>query len=157
MSPPSPPLVDLSAYLASERIVFLDPGIDKAAALHRLAAVTARSCDVGDTERFEQAIFEREEVTSTGIGHGIAVPHAKLDCITGISITIGLAPEPIPFDAPDGEPVDILVMIAACDSDRQNYLRLLATVAALLKRPAFQRALHAAQQPDEVLQLFSQD
>lgn len=136
MSLPRPALVDLGAYLAADRIISLPPGTGKDDALHRLCAACAAHPAITDTAAFARAIFERERVSSTGIGSGIAVPHAKLPSIDDFVMAVGLSETGVDFAAKDGEAVHILVMIAASDQARDAYLRVLATVASVLKRDA---------------------
>lgn len=135
MAPLGPPLVDLSPFLAPERVIFIDHEIDKQACLAELARATASNPSISDPEGFLTAIYERELVSSTGIGDGIAVPHAKLPSIDGFVITIGVAREGVDFQAKDDQPVRLLVMIGASDAARDMYLRVLATVASRLKDP----------------------
>ena len=138
-----PALVDLSAYVSPDRILFLED-IDKAGALTRLAEASAQNDAVTEPAQFMEAIFEREEVSSTGIGGGIAVPHAKLPTITDFVISVGVSSSGIPFSAKDNEPVRILVMIAASDQQREAYLKVLATVAGRLKTPGVTDGILAA-------------
>jgi mannitol/fructose-specific phosphotransferase system IIA component (Ntr-type) len=152
MPPFGPVLVDLSAYVASERVLFLDAEADKSATLLSLARLTSTHPNIGSAEAFERAIFEREEVSSTGVGGGIAVPHAKIPTNQGFVISIGVSRTGLAFDAKDGQPVHIIVMIAASDAERDTYLRVLATVAARLKDPAVSSAIHGADAPEQVVE-----
>jgi len=155
MGLPRPHLVDLSDHLQPERIHFFDEGTGKGAALEHLANDLAEEPAIGDGEAFVAAIFERERVSSTGIGNGIAVPHAKLPTIEGFALAVGLSRHGIAFDAKDGEPVRIVVMIAASDQEREAYLRVLATVASILKREAVCDAILDAGDPQEVIAAFT--
>ncbi|MDA3962697.1 MAG: PTS sugar transporter subunit IIA [Planctomycetota bacterium] len=151
MGLPRPALVDLGTYLAADRILTLPAGTTKDEALRQLSAACASHPAITDTEAFTKAIFERERVSSTGIGNGIAVPHAKLRSITDFVITVGLSEPGVEFAAKDGEPVHILVMIAASEQQREAYLRVLATVASVLKRDEVRAALRAATSPADAL------
>ena len=151
MALPRPSLVDLSAYLDPSRIVFFNDAVTKHAALQALATELSQAPAVSDANAFMAAIFERERVSSTGIGNGIAVPHAKLPSIEGFAIAVGIAQDGIHFDSRDGEPVRILVMIAASDQQREAYLKVLATVASTLKRDEVCAALLTAQASDAVI------
>lgn len=155
MALPRPALVDLSQFLDSDRILFLGEGTTKQQALERLAERCAASPAISDPRGFITAIFERERVSSTGIGGGIAVPHAKLGSITGFAIAIGISQTGIPFEAKDDRDVHILVMIAASEHERETYLRVLATVASTLKRDAVITAIRSAQQPAQVLEAMT--
>ena len=145
------PLLDLSPYIHETRIHFFSAAVDKSTALDRLATLAAKDDKITDKEAFRCAIFEREEVSSTGIGKGVAVPHAKLDSNQGFSITIGICPGGIDYQASDEAPVHVLLMIAANDEERRAYLQLLATVANLLKQESIYQALCEANDSQSVL------
>lgn len=155
MALPRPALVDLSAYLDPDRILFFAPGTTKPEALQQLSVRCASCPAVTDTAAFTAAIFERERVSSTGIGNGIAVPHAKLPSVDGFAIAVGISPDGIAFDAKDDQAVTVLVMIAASEHEREGYLKVLATVASTLKQDAVRAALIAASSADEVLQAIA--
>ena len=140
---PGAPQLDLTPYLAADRILFLDDGCSKADALQTLAERTGQHDNVRDADAFVRAIFEREEVSSTGIGGGIAVPHAKIPTNDGFTISIGISRSGLDFCAKDGEPVHVVVMIAASDREREAYLKVLASVASRLKRQELCTAMQA--------------
>jgi len=148
---PSVSLIDLTPFLSADRVVFLPEGSEKDEILANLAEVTARSEAVTDGPAFARAIFEREEVSSTGIGGGIAVPHAKLPSVESFVITIGISRDGIPFDAKDGGLVHLVVTIAASDDLREDYLKVLATVASRFKDPDIYARVVAAEDPDTVV------
>lgn len=145
------PLLELKPYVAASRIIFFEEPVLKHDVLEQLSSCAAEDETVTDTEAFRNAIFEREEVSSTGIGRGVAVPHAKIETNTGFSITIGIARHGIDYDASDEQPVYVLFMIAATDQERKAYLQLLATVAKLLKQESVYSALCDASDPQDVL------
>lgn len=155
MSKPHSVLIDLGPYLSAQRVIFLQDGVTKDQALRTLAVTTANDPSVTEKDAFIQAIFEREEVSSTGVGGGIAVPHAKLPFNLDFVMTIGICPGGINFQAKDNEPVNILVMIAAPESERTTYLRVLATVAALLKDRELVERLRAARSGTEAIDCLS--
>ena len=107
----SPISVDLSPYMSEERILFLPPDCDKSTALTRLAQLLGIAPILVTLRAFLQAIFDREQVSLTGIGNGLAVPHAKLPCVDDFMIAVGICPEGIEFAATDGKPVQILLRL----------------------------------------------
>jgi mannitol/fructose-specific phosphotransferase system IIA component (Ntr-type) len=125
---------------------------------HVLSALIALTTDhpaIGDRAAFAHAIHDREEVTSTGIGSGVAVPHARLPSVGGFVLSIGLIPAGVDFAAQDRKPVYIVVMMAATDQERQTYLRVLAAIAGRLKAATTLPAmLAAAGDPDRVVAAF---
>jgi mannitol/fructose-specific phosphotransferase system IIA component (Ntr-type) len=138
------PLVDLGPFLNAERVVFLNGSPSKRDALLYLAEITAAQFPPKDRAAFVKGIFDREDVTSTAIGHGVAIPHARLPSLPGCVISVAICLAGIDFGARDQKPVRIVVMIAARDRDRAEHLRVLASVAARLQDEGLRdRLLHA--------------
>ncbi|MFW5829641.1 MAG: PTS sugar transporter subunit IIA [Planctomycetota bacterium] len=150
MKPPVT-LVDLRPLLDPARICFFPDPVDKRSALTQLAHVTAAAPAIGDEAAFTRAIFEREEVSPTAIGGGVAVPHAKLPSITGFVVSIGIAQHGIDYGLGEADTVNELIMIGANDRERKEYLRILAAVAALMKRSSIRDGLRQARSADEVI------
>ena len=147
--------VDLAPYVSADRVLCLELPLGKRELLARLIDLTAAHPWVTDKVAFAQAIFDREEVTSTGIGQGVAVPHARLPSVVGFVISIAVCPPGIEFAAQDGRPVHVAVMIAATDQDRKTYLRVLASVAARLRAPGVVPALgHAVGDRERIARIF---
>ena len=144
MNPVQSVLVDISGYLSPARVLMLEDGLDKTAVLQHLAECTAQEPSITQSPAFIRAIFEREEVSSTGVGGGIAVPHAKLPFNLDFVISVGVSKSGIDYAAKDNAPVHIVVMIAAPESERTAYLRVLATIAAQLKRSEVLDGIRAA-------------
>jgi nitrogen PTS system EIIA component len=87
---------------------------------------------------------EREQLGSTGIGGGVAIPHGKLPELDHMLILVGRSPGGIPFDAMDNGPVHIMFILLAPDKSATPYLRLLAQVSRVLKtQEVYQRIMEA--------------
>lgn len=106
---------------------------DKVEVLEKLIEVLSRRREVTSKEKLRRAIKDREKILSTGIGFGIAVPHAKIQQVKKFCAVIGLSKEGIPFEALDGKPVHVIVMIAAPENEHEEYLRILARITHTLK------------------------
>lgn len=96
------------------------------------------------------ALVEREEVGSTGIGHGVALPHAKCAEVKEIYVACGIAPEGIDFDALDREPVYIFFLILAPRSAPGQHLKVMSILTRFLSRESSREALLNAKDTDEV-------
>ena len=147
-------LIDLAPYLHPERVVFLNGTPSKRDALLYIAEVTAAQFPPKDRAAFVKAIFDREDVTSTGIGNGVAIPHARLPTLPGSLITVAICLSGIDFTSRDGKPVQIVIMIAARDRDRAEHLRVLASVASRLQDEALRRHLLEAKSAQAVLDIL---
>lgn len=95
-------------------------------------------------------LFARERLGSTGLGHGVAVPHGRIKGLKApIAAFVRLA-EPIPFESPDGEPVNLLVFLLVPDHVTQQHLEILSEVAELFSNDAFRASLISDPDPANV-------
>lgn len=146
--------VDLTAYLAPDRVLILGGPLSKSALLDHLAESILTTGKVTDPAAFRRALHDREDVTSTGIGNGIAVPHARMTCIQDFVLALAIIPAGVDFAARDQALVRVVVMIAAPEDERSRYLQVLAAVAARLGQPARREALAAAGDAKTAMDLF---
>ena len=100
-----------------------------------------------DRRAFEQSVLERERLQSTGLGHGVAVAHGRNPGVERVLIALGLSRAGIPFDSPDGEPVQLLFVIASPPSLSLDYLQALSSLVRCVRHQSLRESLFAA---DEV-------
>jgi fructose-specific phosphotransferase system IIA component len=143
----------LAEMLTEERIIRLKSQ-DKEGVLRELCEVIARAPEITDKDDFYQAIVEREKILSTGIGLGVAVPHAKIASVKDFVMAVGVSDEPIDFDALDGKPVRIFVLIGSSDAQKDLYVRVLAKVAMMLKNSEVRDRMLKARQPSEIMDIL---
>lgn len=101
------------------------------------------------------SLGRREAIGSTGLGHGVAIPHARIDGLQqplGLFIRSRLA---VPFDAPDGKPVSLMLVLLVPPADTAAHLQLLAATAALFDDRAIRDQLHAADSAGVVLRILA--
>ena len=139
--------------LAPDRVCDISAGT-KDDVLAELCVLAARDKAVTDSDRFLTGIREREKVMSTGIGSGIAIPHVKLGSVKHFVMAVGRSRGGIDFEALDGNPVHILILIGASDKRPQDFLRLMARVGALFDRPEVRGRFLDASGPDDIYQLI---
>ncbi len=149
------PQVNLADYLSVERIFKLRP-CDKEECLEALVSVLSKASQIEDPDALLKAILEREKFLSTGIGFGIAVPHAKIPSVSGFVMALGICADGIPYDSMDEKPVHICVMIAGPDGQQEQYLRILAKVTLLLRNEEVRQKLLSAA-PEAALGMFRSD
>ncbi len=142
--------ISLEAIIPPERVILLD-ATTKEETLRRLAAVVATSPDVTDGAKLLAAIHEREKIMSTGIGLGIAIPHAKIPSVRDFVVGFAKIDQGIDFNSLDGKPVHFVVMIAGPDHQQERYLQLLARITLKLKDAAVRRRLAEARTVDDIL------
>ena len=95
------------------------------------------------------AVEEREAVLSTGIGFGVAIPHARSSAVSELTLVCGVSPEPVPFDSIDGEPVRLFFLIVGPESSAGQHVKVLSRIARLVRRENLRERLCEAQTADE--------
>ncbi|MES2936023.1 MAG: PTS sugar transporter subunit IIA [Pseudomonadota bacterium] len=95
-------------------------------------------------------LFARERMGSTGLGHGVAVPHGRIKGLKAPLAAFVRLAEPIPFESPDGEPVNLLVFLLIPDHVTQQHLEILSEIAELFSDDAFRTALTVDTDPASV-------
>jgi len=140
----------------------LDPGCielavkarKKEEALAELVELLARAGRIESPEELTRALLARERLTSTGVGDGIAIPHAMLAGLGETLMAFGRKPEGLPFDSIDRKPVQLIFLLAGPRGREVSHLQLLSRLARLLRDPDFRRGLMSAEEPQEVLDLL---
>lgn len=115
----------------------------------------ARYPDI-DRDEAMAGLRDREQVLSTGIGNGIAIPHARLQSSTGITVSFGLVREGADFDAIDKQPVRIVFLVFFPKDDVSLQLRFLARISRLLTHTSLKEDLLSCRSAAEVVDAFSQ-
>lgn len=146
--------MDISGMLHPERVLMDLKSSTKRDALVEIVQDLGKSDAVTDVEALKNAILEREEIMSTGVGLTIAVPHAKLASVKAFTLGIARSHKGIDYDSLDGQPVKIIVTIAAPDNDQNTYLRVLAAVMQVLRDEDRRKRILAAATPADVVAVF---
>lgn len=134
--------IELNVSVASK-----DEAIDKLIALHEKAG------NLKDAAKFKEEILKREGHSSTAIGEGIAVPHAKSAAVKAPALSLITVPSGIDYGAPDGKPSDLLFMIAATE-DGDVHLEILSRLMVMLMDADFANALRKAKSAAELLKII---
>ncbi|MDY0295042.1 MAG: fructose PTS transporter subunit IIA [Acholeplasmataceae bacterium] len=123
-------------------------------AMEMLANILYTHHKIDDLQGFLKDIYEREAITSTGIGFGIAIPHAKSSHVLIPTVIFARSIEGIPFDAMDGKDAHLFFMIAMPEDGTNAHLRVLAMLSRKLMHEDFREALFDVQSLDEALKLL---
>lgn len=137
-------VIDLSANAKDDALVEL---VDAAAGAHT----------VTDRDALLTAVRDREAKLSTGIGLGIAVPHARIDSVTEFVVVVGRHPAGLEFGSIDERPVHIVVLIAGPREAKMPYLELLAQLSKRLKLEDVREKITHGATPEEVVELLVSD
>lgn len=140
-------------YLSRDLVVYLDAS-DRNEALRQLIDVVVKSGKISDGEAFYNAIIEREKIVSTGIGMGIAIPHAKLSSYEDFFIEIGILSKAVNWNSMDGFPVRLIFMIGGPDDKQTEYLQLLSALTVAIKDEERRKMLLLEKSPEKILELF---
>jgi len=141
-------------FLASMDLV-LD--LDVTARKQALEVIAMRMATVHglNSELIFRALWRREQATSTAIGHGIALPHARVGGISEPILLLARTRQPIAFGAPNGQPVSILLAIVVPEHANDDHLQILALAAERLSSDTLRARLRGATSPSTVKQLFA--
>jgi len=147
--------MDLRETLSNSTISCDLPGRNKEEVLNVLMDILMKTGKVRDREAAMKAILDREERTSTGIEHGVALPHGKTDAVDDLVACVGITKEGIEFDALDGEKCRIFVMTLSSIHRVGPHVRFFAEVSKLLHDPMKRVKLLEAGSANEVLDILT--
>lgn len=111
---------------------------------------------IDSVERFKNAIFGREEIMSTGIGKGIALPHGRDICVSELKVAVCILGKPIDFESLDQEPVRIVFMIAVPQSAGKQYMRVLSSISHFTREEEHRNMLLACQTNQELSNILKE-
>ena len=134
----------LTELLTADRIRVPLLGTSKDELLEELVDVLFRAGAVGDVREVLRAVRAREEVLSTGIGSGVAIPHGKSDAAPQLVMAAGVAPEPVDFDALDGRPVNLVFLLVGPEAAAGAHVKALSRISRMVRRDALRERLGAA-------------
>lgn len=120
-----------------ETVVLNVKGKKKADVIDEMVEILDKSGVLSDKNKFKEEIYKREEISSTGFGMGIAIPHAKTDAVKIPRVAVGVSKEGFDFESEDGSLVNIIFMIAATDSDDNLHLKTLSQLSSKLMHEEF--------------------
>jgi fructose-specific phosphotransferase system IIA component len=142
-------------YLKEDRILLNLKARTKQDSIKELATLLKGAEEVVDFDTFLKDVFEREKLGSTGIGDGIAIPHARSDAVKDFVIAFGKSVEGVEFESLDGKPAKLIFLMGTHKERKlDSYLEILAHLTRLLKHESFREALLGASTPAAVIDEF---
>ncbi|MCH5265189.1 MAG: PTS sugar transporter subunit IIA [Lachnospiraceae bacterium] len=127
----------------------------KKEALDKMVDLMEAGGKLTDVERYRQGVYAREEESTTGIGDGIAIPHCKSDAVSQPGLAAMVVPEGVEFDSLDGQPVHLIFLIAAPNTENNVHLDVLSRLSMLLMDEDFTKGLKNAGTAEEFLQVIN--
>ncbi|MDO4311513.1 MAG: fructose-specific PTS transporter subunit EIIC [Eubacteriales bacterium] len=142
--------------LLDKRSISLDAAPkNKQEALDAAIALMKDSDKINDQEAYRRQVYKREEEGTTGIGMGIAIPHGKCSAVDRPGLAAMVIKNGVDFDSLDGEPVDLLFLIAAPDTEDNIHLEVLSKLSMMLMDDNFTRSLKNAASVDEFMDIIN--
>lgn len=124
--------------------------------LRELVGVIAGPASSPDREDVLRAVREREAVLSTGIGHGVAIPHGKSSAVGELRMAAGRAEAPLDFDALDGQPVSLFFLLVGPESAAGPHIKALSRISRLVRKDDVRDRLVAARTAEEFMQALKE-
>ncbi len=144
----------ITELLKKEGIKIGGSAKDKQDAIDQMVALMVNEGNINDPEKYKKAVEVREQESTTAIGEGIAIPHAKTDAVTAPGLAAMTLPDGVDYGAPDEEPSDLIFLIAAPNTKDNVHLDVLSRLSTLLMDDDFTDALRAAKTKEEFLAII---
>ncbi len=129
---------------------------DKKGAIFELVDLLAKADKVDDVEALRDAVWSREQTRTTGIGHGLAIPHGKCVGVPRLAMAIGKPAKPMDFAAIDGKPVQLIILLASPIDRTSDHIQALARISKMMHSEAFRERMYAAGSSEQVFKLLEE-
>lgn len=147
-------VLKVSTLLKPKAIMMDINAKEKIAAIEEMVNYLVANKFVNDGKVFLKALARRENLESTGIGDGIAIPHARTDAVTGLTLAFARSQDGVDFSAIDGKPSYLIFLIASPEDKKSEYIMALAKISRLLRKQHVRDQLKHARNPQEVLDII---
>lgn len=128
---------------------------DKQGAIYELVDLLAQSGRINDAGALRDAVWSREQTRTTGIGHGLAIPHGKCAGIPRLAMAIGKPAEPMDFASIDQRPVQLIILLASPIDKTSDHIQALAKISRLMTDAEFREKLFNAGSADDLFAMLS--
>lgn len=146
-------MIKISKYLDPNLVTFLNV-TTRDEALSALVKTVTTAGKIINEEEFFKAIVDREDIVSTGIGMGVAIPHSKLPSYDDFFISIGILKSGVDWNALDGAPVRIVFLIGGPDDKQTEYLQILSALTVAIKDEERRKKMLTLNSPEDIIKLF---
>jgi fructose-specific phosphotransferase system IIA component len=147
--------MNLLDILESQNIRVPLQATDKKGVIDELVDLLASHGHVTDADGLKSAVWTRETIRTTGIGHALAIPHGKSDAVSELVMAIGKPSEPIDFASIDGKPVKLVVLLASPLERTSDHIQALARISRLMASEEFREGVYKAESAEAVYDLFA--
>lgn len=146
-------MIKISNFLDPKLVLFIDVK-NRDEALQKIVDLLHQQGKLADPTAFFQAIIQREKIVSTGIGMGVAIPHAKLSDFNDFFIAIAILKHGMEWNALDNAPVRVVFMIGGPDDKQTEYLQILSKLTLALKDEQKRKKMLTMNSPIDIIELF---
>lgn len=146
----------LSELLTPDRVKIPLASTTKDDLLRELVDIVGQAARIRDRDDVLRAVREREEVLSTGIGNGVAIPHGKSAAVPDLILAAGVTGQGVDFEALDGKPVRLFFLLVGPEAAAGQHVKALSRISRLLRRDSFRTRLIAARSSEEFLSIISE-
>lgn len=130
-------------------------GTDKASVLSEMVDLIAIVHGISDATALKEAVLKREQTRTTGIGHGLAIPHGKSESCPGLFLGVGRPAQPIDFQSIDRKPVRLVIMVVSAPDRTNEHIQALAHISRLMANEPFRESIYNAATAEEIYRLFA--
>lgn len=141
---------DIDTLLPRELVSLEEPPAEKDACIEHLLDMAVEAGRVEDREAALEALFAREEETTTGVGMGIGIPHAQTDAVTRPTVVFARSDRGVDFDAMDDKPATLIFMLLVPEGGSEEHLGMLSSLSRALMHEEVRDSLHEAESPEDV-------
>ncbi|WP_102263189.1 PTS fructose transporter subunit IIABC [Mesobacillus jeotgali] len=145
----------ITELLTRETILLSMSAASKQDAVNELVGMLERAGKITDRDAFEKAILKREQQSTTGVGDGVAIPHAKTSVVKDATIVFGRSEAGIDYESLDGQPAHLFFMIAAPEGANNTHLEALARLSSILMNAEAREKLLGAKTADDVIEIIN--
>ena len=149
--------MQLGAWIQPDHIFLSLPGADRPTALKALADGLADKVALGDAEDLYQRLLEREELGSTALGAGVAIPHCKVKDLDDVLVAIGITRKGIDYAAEDGQPVRLLFLVVSPEDKPAEHLRSLSAISKWVKNRSRVEEILELEDVDSIYSLLTEE
>jgi len=146
--------MNLTEILKSKCVMVPLDAPDKHEAIIALVDILVDQQHIEDRQQLRDAVWKREQTRTTGIGHGVAIPHGKSPCCKKVALAVARTGTPLEFQAIDGKPVELIFLLASPIDQTSVHIEALAAISRMLTDPDLRQAMIDASDRDTLFKLI---
>jgi fructose-specific phosphotransferase system IIA component len=141
-------------YLSQNTMIVPLESNDKKGVINELISILQKAGKITQCKEVYDEVIEREDSMSTGLGDGVAFPHARTDDVNNITVAMGVSPQGIEFNSIDKKPVYIVALILSPKKDSTPHLQFLSEMSKVLSRTSAREKIISVKNTEELYRLF---